>query len=80
MKTVQNYLVKLQKENNYIHPVQTRPKPEPGISKEKIKQPPSGEEGPSGMEVDLDKDEISGYAFINKIFKGKKGKDYEDDI
>lgn len=78
MKLIKKYLNKIQKENIYANPVQTRPRPKPGISKEKIKTTPPGEEGPSGMEVDLDKDEISGYTFINKIFD--KDDDDEDDI
>lgn len=76
MKLVKEYLIKIQKENYYANPIQTRPKPEPGISKEKIKSTPPGKIGPSGLEVDLDNDEVSGYNFINKIFKG----DDEDDI
>jgi hypothetical protein len=79
MNLLKNYLYKIQKENIYSNPIQTRPKPEPGISKEKVKDPPAGDVGPTGLEVDLDKDEVSGYSFLDKIFKGEKGDDDEDD-
>lgn len=75
MTSLEKYLLILQKENIYDNPIQTRPKPKPGISKEKIKKTEPGVEGPSGMEVDLDKDEISGYAIFDKIFD----KDDEDE-
>ena len=77
MSILKSYLAKIQ-EAPYANPIQTRPKPEPGITKEKPKVEKPGVLGPSGMEVDLDKDEVSGYAFINKIFK--KDEDDEDDI
>lgn len=78
MNLLKNYLYKIQKENIYANPVQTRPKPELGISKEKIKEVPPGDLGPTGMEVDLDKDEIHGYSFIDKIFKGKENNDEDN--
>jgi len=62
---LENYLKRLQ-ENIYANPVQTRPKPKPGITGEKPKTSAPGLVGPTGMEVDLDKDEKY-YDFINKI-------------
>lgn len=78
MNLLKNYLYKLQTENIYANPVQTRPKPEKGVSKEKVKKTKPGELGPSGMEVDLDKDEVSGYSFINKIFKDEDEDDEDN--
>jgi len=77
MSLIEKYLFKIQKENIYDNPVQTRPKPNPGISKEKVKKTKPGAIGPSGMEVDLDKDEISGYAIFSQIFD-KEDEDDED--
>jgi hypothetical protein len=57
MNTLKKYLLKLQNEEIYINPVQTRPKPKPGISKEKVKAVKPGVIGPTGLQVDLDKDE-----------------------
>ena len=79
MMILKKYLKKIQ-EAPYENPIQTRPKPEPGITKEKPKTDIPGVLGPSGMEVDLDKDEVSGYSFVNKIFKDRKDEDDEDII
>lgn len=68
MSILQDYLINLQKEENYANPVQTRPKPEPGISKEKVKTTKPGVIGPTGLEVDLDKDEEDGYTTFDEIF------------
>ncbi|MFW9872279.1 MAG: hypothetical protein ACFFG0_04180 [Candidatus Thorarchaeota archaeon] len=75
MSIIENYLNKIQKEAPYSNPIQTRPKPEPGISREKIKRVKAGSLGPSGIEVDLDKDEVSGYSFVNKFFKDEEDED-----
>jgi hypothetical protein len=80
MTILKTYLDKIQTEAPYANPIQTRPKPEPGITKEKPEKEKAGVLGPSGMEVDLDKDEVSGYSFINKIFKDKDKDDDEEDI
>jgi len=66
LKLLEKYLDKLQNEEIYANPVQTRPKPKPGISKEKIKKTKPGYVGPTGIQVDLDKDEEVGYAIFDK--------------
>jgi len=78
MTILERYLKKIQTEAPYANPIQTRPKPEPGITHEKPKQEKPGDLGPSGMEVDLDKDEVSGYSFVNRFFKDEE--DDEKDI
>jgi len=65
MKLIDGYLNILQSEG-YENPIQTRPRPKPGITKEKPeKELPPGVRGPSGSQVDLDKDEDIGYDFRN---------------
>ena len=69
MHLIEKYLDKLQKEyGGYANPIQTRPLPKPGITKEKPKLPTKpGVRGPSGMQVDLDKDEQLGDVITRKI-------------
>lgn len=70
MHIIEKYLVKLQKEYGglYANPIQTRPLPKPGITGEKpeVSTKP-GVVGPSGMQVDLDKDERLGDVITRKI-------------
>lgn len=68
MSVLKNYLLNLQNRESYENPVQTRPKPEPGISKEKVKKTKPGIAGPTGLQVDLSKDEEDGYATFDEIF------------
>lgn len=64
-KRVTDYL-KLLHSESYANPIQTRPRPKPGITKEKPdKELPAGVRGPSGSEVDLDNDKQLGYDFKN---------------
>jgi len=56
MNIIEEYLKRIQ-ELGYGHPIQTRPKPELGITKEKPKKKDDfGTRGPSGAEVDLDEE------------------------
>lgn len=56
MNILEKYLEKIQ-ELGYGHPIQTRPKPEPGFTKEKPKKKDDfGTRGPAGSEVDLDEE------------------------
>ena len=59
MKNIDKYLIKLHKESGYANPLQTRPKPTGGITKQKSNDEvyPLGVRGPSGPEVDLDQDD-----------------------
>ncbi len=67
MKLIDSYLNIIQTEfGGYANPIQTRPLPKPGITKENPKKElPPGTRGPSGSEVDLDNDEQNGYDFKN---------------
>lgn len=69
MKLIDGYLNILQNEDlagGYANPIQTRPKPEKGITGEDPDKPlPPGTAGPSGSEVDLDNDEEVGLDFRN---------------
>lgn len=83
MKLIDSYLKKLNAEYGYANPIQTRPKPKPGITKEDPKKElPPGSRGPSGSEVDLEKQTSVGYDVTNfakadygddKPKKSKKG-------
>jgi len=65
MELIDMYLRSIQ-EYGYSNPVQTRPKPKPGITGEKPNEDlPPGSMGPSGSEIDLDKDIDDGYDFRN---------------
>ena len=78
MNLIEKYLDKLQKEYGYANPIQTRPLAKPGITKEKPKIPTKlGVRGPSGMQVDLDKDEQVGDVITRKITDADD--DEEDD-
>ena len=59
MKLVEKYLKKIQSEFGfgYNNPLQTRPKSNHGIVKNKTVIYPPGVKGPSGYEVDLDQEE-----------------------
>lgn len=59
MEIIDKYLTILHKESAYANPLQTRPKPTGGITKQMSdeKSYPVGVKGPSGAEVDLDQDE-----------------------
>ena len=75
MKLIDSYLNIIQKEYGYANPIQTRPRPKPGITGENPeKKLPPGVRGPSGSQVDLDKDEQDGYDFKNFAQA-----DYEED-
>jgi len=66
MKLIDSYLRIIQKEYGYENPIQTRPRPKPGITGEDPDKPlPPGVRGPSGSEVDLDDEEEVGYDFKN---------------
>ena len=66
MNLVDSYLNVIQNEYGYANPVQTRPRPKAGITGEKPnKELPPGVRGPTGSQVDLDKDEFDGYDFKN---------------
>jgi len=57
MKVINDYLKKIQ-EYGYEHPIQTRPKSSPGVTGEDPeKEIIPGTIGPSGMTVDLKKQE-----------------------
>jgi len=75
MEIIDKYLIKLHKESAYANPLQTRPKPTGGITKQMSdkKAYPIGVRGPSGAEVDLDQDDEDPF---NKPFtyKYKLGK------
>lgn len=67
MSIVEKYLRKIQED--YSNPIQTRPKPKPGITGEN----PDPEEGvdlnlrgPTGINVDLDFDDSDDYYRINQ--------------
>lgn len=59
MEIIDKYLMKLHKESAYANPLQTRPKPTGGITKQMSDEEeyPVGVKGPSGAEVDLDQDD-----------------------
>jgi len=59
MKIIDKYLKRLHKEYGYGNPLQTRPKPTGGITKQKSDEEtyPIGVKGPAGAEVDLDQDD-----------------------
>ena len=66
MKPIDKYLKRIQSEYGYANPIQTRPKPKPGITGEDPDKPlPPGVIGPSGSQVDLEKDKSVGYDFRN---------------
>jgi hypothetical protein len=66
MKLIDSYLNIIQKEYGYENPIQTRPRPKPGITGEDPDKPlPPGVRGPSGSQVDLDNDEEVGFDFRN---------------
>lgn len=66
MNQVDKYLKYIQSEYGYENPIQTRPRPKPGITGENPDKPlPPGVRGPSGSQVDLDKDEPEGYDVRN---------------
>ena len=70
MEIIDKYLIKLHKESAYANPLQTRPKPTGGITKQKSddEEMPIGVRGPSGMEVDLNQDDEDDF---NKPFTYK---------
>jgi hypothetical protein len=75
MSLVEKYLKRLHSEYGYANPVQTRPKPKPGITGEDPeKKIPPGVAGPSGSQVDLKNDKSVGYDFRNFAQA-----DYEDE-
>ena len=59
MEIIDKYLIQLYKESAYANPLQTRPKPKGGITKQMSDEEeyPIGVRGPSGVEVDLDQDD-----------------------
>jgi hypothetical protein len=67
MNIIDDYLKKLHKEfGGYANPIQTRPKPKPGITGEDPKkQLPDGLRGPAGLEVDLEKQTTADYDITN---------------
>jgi len=66
MKLVDSYLNIIQSEYGYANPIQTRPRPKPGVTHEPVdKKLPPGVRGPSGSQVDLDKDQNVGYDIRN---------------
>ena len=66
MKLVNDYLKFIQSEYGYANPIQTRPKPKPGITGEDPDKPlPPGVIGPSGSQIDLDNETDDGYDFRN---------------
>ena len=67
MKLIDSYLNTIQTEfGGYANPIQTRPRPKPGITKEPVdKELPPGVRGPAGSQVDLDKDQDVGYDISN---------------
>lgn len=66
MNLIEKYLKAIQSEYGYANPIQTRPKPKPGITGEDPEKPlPPGAVGPSGSQVDLEKDKPSGYDITN---------------
>ena len=67
MKLLDSYLNIIQTEfGGYANPIQTRPRTKPGITGENPnKELPPGVRGPTGSQVDLDKDEFDGYDFKN---------------
>lgn len=78
MNVISKYLKLIQSEYGYANPVQTRPKPEPGITGEDPeKKLPPGTVGPSGSQVDLKNDKSVGYDFKN-FSQADYGDDEED--
>jgi len=66
MKLIDSYLNIIQTEYGYANPIQTRPRPKPGVTGENPeKELPPGARGPAGSQVDLDKEEPVGYDFKN---------------
>jgi len=70
MKILERYLEKIQSESVYGNPVQTRPKANSGITKQKSDTDyPPGVKGPSGIQVDLDKDEEDEISLFHNFTK-----------
>lgn len=67
MKLIDSYLNIIQtEEGGYANPIQTRPRPKPGVTgEEPDKELPPGVRGPAGSQVDLDREEPIGYDFKN---------------
>jgi len=78
MKLIDSYLNIIQTEYGYANPIQTRPRPKPGITNEPVdKELPPGARGPAGSQVDLDNEEQDGYDFRN-FSQADYGDDEED--
>jgi len=66
MSIIEMYLKKIQREYGYANPIQTRPKPKRGITGEDPdKELPPGVIGPTGSQIDLDRETSLGYDFRN---------------
>jgi hypothetical protein len=74
MKSVVEFLEKFYKQEQYNHPIQTRPKPEPGITGEKPKDIEYTEIGDEGGTTSMSSKRVN--KSRNRIFKDEE--DYED--